>query len=120
MESAPRAALEVIQAEFLFELLIVLFDGPAPGCEPNEFLKRSIGGQVRQVVFKSFVAELFDQQPAGGSGLTPATRTPGGLHPHRCGATGRCLRRDDQTARQKGEGRSHLPAKQAAVALRHQ
>jgi len=55
MQPAPGAALEVIEAQFLFQLLVALLDRPALVGEPHQ-----PGGQVGEVVFEAAVPESFD------------------------------------------------------------
>lgn len=50
MQAAPRAALEVIEAEFLFELLMCLLARPACLDRGSEALERRRRGVVREVV----------------------------------------------------------------------
>ena len=46
VQTAPATALEVIQAKLFFELLVVLFDGPALVCQSHPFFE---GGILREV-----------------------------------------------------------------------
>lgn len=42
----------MIHAEFLFELLVVFFDGPALVRQSHQFLKRGVYGEGGEVVLK--------------------------------------------------------------------
>ena len=65
MKAAPTASLEVPQAEFLLELLVIAFNAPAQFCKSHEFLDRRVSGQRAEEV--SGRLELFagplDEQP---------------------------------------------------------
>ncbi len=49
VKSAPKAALEVVQAQLAFQLLVVAFDTPSQLCEADECACRGVLGKVRQV-----------------------------------------------------------------------
>ena len=82
MQAAPRTPLEVIEAQFLLQLLITLFNGPALVSEADQLGERSVGRQIGQVILKGVVTELLDQQPARDPGLAPTAGPLGGLDPH--------------------------------------
>src|SRR6516225_185154 len=86
VEARPRAALEVVQAQFLFELLIALLDVPTTLPQLHRVLQRRAGRQVGQRVANRAVDPPFDEQPAcfslrvghmvGGPPVLPAVRRP--------------------------------------------
>jgi hypothetical protein len=50
VQAAPGATLEVVEPEFLLQLLVHLLAGPAGLDQRGQGLERSVGRQVRQVV----------------------------------------------------------------------
>ena len=58
MQPGPGSAFEVIEAEFLLELLMRLFTDPSGFDRGGEFRQARIGWQVRHIVF------LFARRPA--------------------------------------------------------
>lgn len=71
MKAAPGTTLEVVEPEFLFELLVALLDGPALVGEPHQLRERGVRRQVGQVILEGVVSELLDQKPALDAGLAP-------------------------------------------------
>src|ERR1700694_2009871 len=69
--AAPAASLEVPQAKFLLELLIIALNAPAQFCKSHEFLDRRVSRQRAEEVFGRL--ELFtgplDEQPLFLGGL---------------------------------------------------
>src|SRR2546428_2249437 len=67
VEAAPAAALVVIEAELVLELLIVALDAPADLHESHEILDRDRLGDRGEPVFRGlrFAAGPLDQQPLG-------------------------------------------------------
>ena len=63
VEAAPGAALEVVQAQFFFHLLVTLLDLPASVPEPHRPQPRGVGGRVAKRLFDRAVERLFDEQP---------------------------------------------------------
>ena len=49
--SSVTASFEMIEAEFVLQLPIVLFDGPTGACEADELAERRGGRQVQQIGF---------------------------------------------------------------------
>src|SRR5438067_7086460 len=64
-----RAPFEMVEAEFGFELLILLFDRPALMRESDHLLHRCAGGQIHEEVFRAWrgAEVLFAQEPDLGS-----------------------------------------------------
>src|SRR6478609_3221317 len=54
MKAAPTASLEMAQAEFLLEFLIIALDAPAQFCESHEFLDCRFSRQCAQEVLGRF------------------------------------------------------------------
>ena len=71
MKAAPAAALEVAEAELLFELLVVALDAPAQLGHAHQLLQRGGGGQGTQEVSGrfGFATRPLDQQPLLGMGF---------------------------------------------------
>ena len=68
MQPRPRSSLEVIQPEFLLELLVPLLDRPAAmrqGYQPGD---GSILGEVGDVVLVAVRPDPLDEQPPHGAG----------------------------------------------------
>src|SRR5687768_9131765 len=65
MEPSPAAALEMIEAELILELLIVALDAPAQLGEADEVGDRRRLRQRRQPILRGlgFAPRPFDQQP---------------------------------------------------------
>ena len=65
MKAAPTASLEMPQAEFLLELLIIALDAPAQFCQSHEFLDWRVSRQRTQEVLGGFDFSLgpLDEQP---------------------------------------------------------
>ena len=72
MKAAPAASLEVPQAEFLLELLMIALNAPAQFCKSHEFPDRRVSRQRAEEVFGRL--ELFagplDEQPLFLGGLS--------------------------------------------------
>src|SRR5258705_10885004 len=65
METAPTASLEMPQAEFLLELLVVALDAPTQLGESHEFFDRRVSGQRTQEILAwlDFGLWPLDEQP---------------------------------------------------------
>jgi hypothetical protein len=46
VKATPRSALEVIEADFLFHLLVVALDSPAQLCQPHQLLDAHVRRKV--------------------------------------------------------------------------
>src|SRR3982750_607310 len=89
VQAAPGAALEVIEPELLFQLLMRLLADPTCLDEGGELLQRRVGRQVREIVFALTRAAMLTPQPdlvAGqmlaGPALQAHLRPIGDPHPH--------------------------------------
>ena len=71
MESPPASPLEVSEAEFALQFLVVAFDAPAQLDDVDENLERRVLGQGREPVFGRLRLALwpFDDEPFDGMGL---------------------------------------------------
>src|SRR5215510_6871983 len=86
VEAGPGAAFEVVQSQFLFELLIALLHMPAALPDFDGVEHRRLRWQVRQRIANRPVAAPFHQQPArfglaiwhvvGGPPVLPSVRWP--------------------------------------------
>ena len=65
MESSPTSAFEMVDANFIFELLIIAFDAPAHMEGLNQRFQRCCRRQVAQMVFgwRRFIGWPFDDEP---------------------------------------------------------
>ena len=65
MKTAPSAAFEVTQSEFLFQFFIIAFDDPALFRQSDQVAQSAVFRQVRHPVFArfGFTAGPLDQQP---------------------------------------------------------
>ena len=63
------APFEVVEAEFVFELAVLLFDRPAAAGERNQIDPRGGGREIEQIVLPLVVGRAFTEQP-------PARRAP--------------------------------------------
>src|ERR1700686_1739432 len=90
VKAAPTAALEVVEANLLFELLVVALDPPAQLGDAHQFLERRGGGQGTQEVFGGFrlTRGPFDEQPLLGVGLDAQVVAVAAAHPQRRKARG--------------------------------
>ncbi len=72
MKSPPASPLEVSQAEFALQFLIVAFDAPAPLDDVDENRERHVLGQGRKPVFGRLRLALrpFEDKPFDGVGST--------------------------------------------------
>src|SRR5258705_12713065 len=61
VKAAPAASLEMPQAEFLLELLIIALNAPAQFCNSHEFLDRRVSRQRAEEVSVRFA--LFHGAP---------------------------------------------------------
>src|SRR4051794_23065537 len=78
METAPRAALEMIQAELFLHLLIALFHRPTALPQPDRRQPARVRGQVREGVLDLTIAAPLDQQPDRlGEAAAAASPSPG-------------------------------------------
>jgi len=88
MKAAPASSLEVPQAEFLLELLIIALNAPAQFCKSHEFLDRRVSRQRAEEVFGRL--QLFsgplDEQPLFLGGLRWLGCARGAVHPYCCKA----------------------------------
>ena len=90
VKAAPTASLEMAEAEFLFEFLVVALDPPAQLGHAHQFLERSGRRQGTQEVFGrfGFVTRPLDQQPLFGVGLGAQVVAVRTAHPQRGKARG--------------------------------
>src|SRR5271167_1579062 len=65
MKTAPAAAFEVSQSEFLFQFFIIAFDDPALFGPGDQVAQSAVFRQIRQPVFARFglAAGPLDEQP---------------------------------------------------------
>ena len=63
VEAAPRTALEVIEPELFFELLVDLLAGPASLDCAGDGLERSFGGMIGEMVFGLSNRATFRYEP---------------------------------------------------------
>jgi hypothetical protein len=63
VKTVPGSSLEVIETEFLFQLLMGLFTDPARLDGAGERFDRRVDGQVREVVFALSAGPTFADQP---------------------------------------------------------
>ncbi len=63
VEASPGSALEVVQAEFLFELLMGLLADPARLDGASQSSDRGVGRQVREIVFSFAIRAILTHQP---------------------------------------------------------
>src|SRR5687768_11077993 len=63
VEPGPRAALEVVQAEFFLELLMGLLAYPARLDRAGQSLDRGVGRKVREIVFAFAIRAMLAHQP---------------------------------------------------------
>src|SRR4051794_8514099 len=90
MEAAPAAPLIVSKAQFLFELLVIALDPPAPpGLDPgvrqiDQALEGHAGGEGAHQILGGFGAPLgpFEQYPSLAPGGGPPLVAVGGPHPN--------------------------------------
>jgi hypothetical protein len=61
MQSAPRAALEVIEAEFFLQLLVALLDRPVLVRQADQLGEWGVRRQIGQVRLEGAIAELFQE-----------------------------------------------------------
>src|SRR6202044_72826 len=82
VKAAPAASLEMPQAEFLLELLVIAFNTPAQFCESHEFLDWRISWQRTEEVLGrlNFCLGPLDKQPLLRVGLAWAHCTGGAMH----------------------------------------
>src|SRR5438309_4498132 len=85
VKTAPAASLEMPQAEFLLELLVIALNTPAQFCESHEFLDWRIRGQRTEEVLGrlDFCLGPLDEQPLLRTGLAWAGCAGGAMHPYR-------------------------------------
>src|SRR5207248_7999041 len=80
MKSAPRPALEMIQAQLTLHLFVALLHRPAALPEPDRFEPTRPRRQVRERELDLAVGLLLDQQPVrrgeGTRALYPVLRRP--------------------------------------------
>lgn len=62
MQSCPRAALEMIEAEFFLKLLMRLFTDPAGLDSPGDVHDRCLGGKIGEMVFPLTVEAMRPHQ----------------------------------------------------------
>lgn len=63
MQPGPRAALEMIEAEFFLELLMRLFADPAGLDGAGDVFDRGVGGKIGEIVFPLAVGAMLAHQP---------------------------------------------------------
>ena len=73
VESPPASPLEMSQAEFALQFLVVAFDAPSQLDGVDETRERRVLGQGREPVFGRLRLTLrpFDDEPFDGMGRTP-------------------------------------------------
>src|SRR5579859_2797000 len=82
VQSVPRASLEVVEAQFLFHLLVGLLAGPSCFDERSEPQQRGAWGIVGQVEL-ALVGALLADEPDLVTGWVNATTLTGAIgHPH--------------------------------------
>ena len=83
MPAAPGAAFEVIETEFVLQLLVGVFDPPAILDHPDEVLLRRRLGEIgeEKLCWGGSADQPFGDQPAGGQGLGACARAMGMSHP---------------------------------------
>jgi len=71
MESPPASPLEVRQAQFALQFLVVAFDAPSQLDDIDQNRERRVPGQGREPVFRRLRLALrpFDDEPLDGMGL---------------------------------------------------
>ena len=89
VKAMPGSSLEVIETEFLFQLLMGLFTNPARLDGAGECFDRLVDGQVREVVFALSAGPTFSDQPGLVAGHVLAAHIANALrrpvcdpHPH--------------------------------------
>src|SRR3954453_18022785 len=89
VKAMPGSSLEVIETEFLFQLLMGLFTNPARLDGAGECFDRRVDGQVREVVFALSAGPTFSDQPGLVAGHVLAAHIANALrrpvcdpHPH--------------------------------------
>ena len=89
VEAVAGSSLEVIETEFLFQLLMGLFTNPARLDGAGEYLDRRVDGPVREVVFALSAGPTFSDQPGFVAGHVLAAHIANALrrtvcdpHPH--------------------------------------
>src|SRR5260370_8296534 len=84
METAPTASLEMPEAEFLLEFLVIALDAPAQFGESHEFLDRRGSRQRTQEVLGrlDFPFGPLDEQPLLLAGLACLGFPRGAVHPN--------------------------------------
>src|ERR1700710_1179049 len=85
VKAAPAAPLEMPQAEFLLELLVIALNTPAQFCESHEFLDWRISRQRTEEVLGrlNFCLGPLDEQPLLRAGFAWPGCTGGAMHPYR-------------------------------------
>lgn len=63
MKSGPGSPFEVIQPQFLLELLMRLFADPARLDRAGESLDRSVAGQIGEIIFSLAIRAMLTHQP---------------------------------------------------------
>ncbi len=63
MQPGPGSALEMVEPEFLLELLMRLFADPARLAGASDVLDRGVGGKVREIVFSLSIGARLAHQP---------------------------------------------------------
>ena len=73
VESSPASPLEMSQAEFALQFLVVAFDAPSQLDDVDENRERHVLGQGREPVFGRLRLALrpFDDEPFDGMGRNP-------------------------------------------------
>src|SRR5258708_12454487 len=86
VKAAPTASLEMPQAKFLLELLVVTLNTPAQFCESHELLDWRISRQRTEEVpgRLDFFPGPLDEQPLFLGGLKCLASPRASLHPYSC------------------------------------
>src|SRR3954462_764993 len=90
VETAPAAALEVPEPEFLLELLVVAFDTPSKLGKFDQALEADVLRQGREPVFGGLPLAFrpLDQEPFLRAQFAQPVIAMSGSHPHPCEAQG--------------------------------
>ena len=84
MEAAPASPLEMREAEFAFQFLVVALDPPTQFGRVDENIERGAFGQGRKPVFRRLLFALgpFDEKPFEGMGRRALPIARGRPYPH--------------------------------------
>ena len=89
VKPGPGSSFEVIEAEFLLELLMRLFANPARLDPTGESLDRGVAGQIGEIIFSLAIRAMLTHQPdfftwhvLGPGRADPLRRTISNAHAH--------------------------------------